>query len=77
VSSFAHVDIVFKMAHFMPTTTHKTTKGMTQLFYHVYNLHDLPKVVISDMIAKFTCRFWNVLHGLLRTRLVMSTSFHL
>lgn len=75
---FVCVDIVFKITHLMPTTTHETAKGMTLLFHdRVYNLHDLPKVVLSDMIAKFTSRFRNVLHGLLGTRLVMSTAFHL
>lgn len=75
---FVCVDIVFKMAHLMPTTTHETTKGMALLFHdRVYNIHDLPKVVLSDMIVEFTSRFRNVLHGVLGTRLVMSTAFHL
>jgi hypothetical protein len=65
------------MAHFMPTKIHVIAKGTARLFYdHVYKLHGLSKVTISDKEIRFTNIFWNVLHGHLGTRLVVSTTFH-
>ena len=52
------VDKLSKMAHFMPTTTHITAEGTARLFRdHVYKLHGLPRVILSDMDARFTSRF--------------------
>ena len=34
------------------------------------------KLIINNMDVRFTSRFWNALHGLLRTRLTMSTTFY-
>jgi len=74
---FVCVDKLSKMAHFMPTTIHVTAEGTARLFRdHVYKLHGLPRVILSDRDARFTSRFWNALHGLLGTRLAMSTVFH-
>ena len=74
---FVCVDKLSKMAQFMPTTTHITTKGTARLFRdHVYKIHSLPKVILSDRDARFTSRFWDALHGLLGTKLAMSTAFH-
>ena len=74
---FVCVDKLSKMAHFMPTTTHVTAEGTARLFRdHVYKLHGLPRVILSDRDARFTSRFWDALHGLLGTRLAMSTAFH-
>ena len=74
---FVCVDKLSKMAHFMPTTTHVTAEGTARLFRdHVYKIHGLPKVILSDRDARFTSRFWDALHGLLGTRLAMSTAFH-
>ena len=65
------------MAHFMPTTTHVTTEGTARLFRdHVYKIHDLFKVILNNRDIRFTSRFWNALHGLLGTKLAMSTVFH-
>ena len=74
---FVCVDKLSKMAHFKPITTHITVKRPARLFRdHVYKIHSPPKVILSDRDARFTSRFWDVLHGLLGTRLAMSTAFH-
>ena len=55
---FVCVDKLFKITRFMPTTTHVIVKGMARLFRdHVFKLHGLPKVILSDMDARFTSRF--------------------
>lgn len=52
---FLCADKLSKMAYFIPTTTHITIEGITQLFRdHIYKLHGLPKVVLSDMDIIFT-----------------------
>ena len=74
---FEYVDKLSKMAHFIPTITHVTAEGMARLFRdHVYKLHGLSRVILSDMDVRFTSRFCDALHGLLVTRLAMSTAFH-
>ena len=65
------------MTHLMPTTTHIIVEGTTKLFHdHVYKLHGLPKVIVSDMNVEFTSRSWNALHGLLGTMLAMSIALY-
>lgn len=74
---FVCVDKLSKMAHLMPTTTHVTVEETAWLFHdHVYKIHGLPKVILSDRDVRFTNRFWDALHGLLGTKLAMSTAFH-
>ena len=74
---FVCVDKLSKMAHFTPTTTHVIAEGTIRLFCdHVYKIHGLPKVILNDKNVRFTSRFWDVLHGLLGTKLVMSTAFY-
>jgi hypothetical protein len=87
---FVCVDKFSKMAHFMPTTTHDTTKETARLFCdHVCKIHGLPKVIVSYRDVRFTSKFrircmvfwgqtwsfWDK-HGLLGTKLAMSTTFH-
>ena len=74
---FVFVNKLSKLAHFMPTTTPVTIEGTARLYCdHVYKPHGLSKAITNDMDAKFTSRFWNALHGLLGTRLALSTTFH-
>ena len=43
------VDYLSKRAHFIPTTTTFTGKGLANLFIdNIFKLHGLPKVIISD-----------------------------
>ena len=65
------------MACFMPTTMHVIVEGTARLFCdHVYKHHSPPKIILSDINARFTSRFWNALHSILGTRLATSTPFH-
>ena len=61
------------MAHFIPT--HKTADAVqvAELFIeHVFKLHGLPKIIISDRDPKF----WKSLFKTLETQLRFSTAFH-
>ena len=41
-----------------------------------YNLHDVPKVIVSDKDTKFVGKFWQSFMGMLNTKLNMSTARH-
>lgn len=43
---------------------------------HVFHLHGLPEVIISDQDPRFTSKFWKGLFDLLGTDLWFSTAFH-
>ena len=43
---------------------------------HVFRLHGLPEVIISDRDPRFTSKFWKGLFDLLGTDLRFSTAFH-
>ena len=43
---------------------------------NVFQLHSLPKVIISDRDPRFTGKFWRALFDLLGTDLRFSTAFH-
>ena len=71
------VDMFSKMAHFVPTKTTATAPDTAQLFFqHVFKLHGLPAVLVSDRDPKFTSRFWQTLFKELGTKLAMSTAYH-
>ncbi len=53
------VDMFSKMVHFVPMKSNATAPDVAQLFFHhVFHLHGLPKVIVSDRDAKFTSKFW-------------------
>ena len=71
------VDRLTKMAHFAPCTKEVTGPEYAKLFVdHVFRLHGLPEVIISDRDPRFTSSFWRELFKLLGTDLRMSTAFH-
>ncbi|GJP62824.1 hypothetical protein CLOP_g19847, partial [Closterium sp. NIES-67] len=43
---------------------------------HVFRLHGLPRVLVSDRDPRFTSRFWHEVTRTLRTKLKMSSAFH-
>ena len=74
---FVVVDMLSKMAHFIPTKTTASAPDTAQLFFdHIFWLHGLPQVIVSDCNPKFTSHFWTSLFSLLGTKLAMSTAFH-
>jgi len=71
------VDSVSKQAHFIPIHTTVTAKGAARLFLHqVWELHSLPRCVVSDCGPQFVARFTRELYCLLGIKLASSTSWH-
>ena len=71
------VDRFTKMVHFAPCTKEVTAQEYARLFVdHVFRLHGLPEVIISDRDPRFTSKFWRSLFELLGTDLRFSTAFH-
>lgn len=65
------------MVHVIPV---KTTTTATELAYlyvkEIVRLHGLSDTIVSDRDSKFTSRFWQEVHRILGTKLLMSTAFH-
>ncbi|CAI7898684.1 unnamed protein product, partial [Closterium sp. NIES-53] len=52
------VDRLTKMVHFVPTTTDVSAEDTAKLFVtHVFRLHGLPRVMVSDQDPRFTSQF--------------------
>ena len=76
-SIYVIVDYLSKRAHFIPTTTSVTGKGLADLFINnVFKLHGLPRVIISDRDPRFIGEFWNNLHKAFGVKLAMSSANH-
>ena len=43
---------------------------------HIFRLHGLPSVIVSDRAPRFTGNFWKSLNKILGVKLAMSTAFH-
>lgn len=71
------VDKYTHYAHFIPLH-HPFTAAKVAAAYldHVFKLHSLPKVMISDRDPIFTSRFWQELFKLLGSELNMSLAHH-
>ena len=71
------VDRMTKMVHLAPCKKEITVAEYAQLFVdHVFKLHGLPEVIVSDRDPRFTSKFWRTLFDLLGTDLRFSTAFH-
>ncbi|CAI7770301.1 unnamed protein product [Closterium sp. NIES-53] len=71
------VDRLTKMVHFVPTTTDVSAEDTARLFVtHVFRLHGLPRVLVSDRDPRFTSRFWREVTETLGTKLKMSSALH-
>jgi hypothetical protein len=65
------------MIHLIPTTTKVRASELAYIFLkEIVRLHGVPDTIISDRDSKFTSKFWQELHRLLGTKLLMSTAFH-
>ena len=64
-----------RMAHFIPCTDEVTAEESADLFtHHVYRLHGVPRVSVSDRDPRFISAFWQALWRRLNTKLNMSTA---
>ena len=70
------VDKLSKEAHFIPVKTNKAANIANIFLKQIFQLHGVPKVIISDRDPKFTGNFWKSLFKGLNTTLNFSTSFH-
>ena len=71
------VEKLSKEAHFIPVkTTYKATNIADIFLKQIFQLHGIPKIIISDRDPKFTGNFWRSLFKGLNTTLKFSTSFH-
>lgn len=71
------IDKFTKYGHFIPLSHPYTAQTVAQLYVdHIYKLHGLPKIIISDRDKVFTSNFWQQLFKLTDTTLNMSSSYH-
>lgn len=71
------IDKLTKYAHFIPITHPYTAMSVAQAFLnHIYKLHGLPQVIISDRDKNFTSTLWQEIFRLSETTLNMSSSYH-
>lgn len=71
------VDKFSKYGHFIPLAHPYTALEVAKLFMlHIYKLHGLPLVIISDRDKIFTSQLWNHLFTSSGTQLHLSTSYH-
>ena len=71
------VDKLTKMVHLAFCTKEVIAMEYVKLFVdHVFRLHGLPKVIISNRDPCFTSKFWKYLFDLLNTDLCFSIAFH-
>ena len=70
------VEKLSKAAHFIPVKTTYKAANIADIFLkQIFQLHGIPKVIISDRDPKFTGNFWKYLFKGLNTMLNFSTSF--
>jgi hypothetical protein len=71
------VDKLTKMVHFMATVGRAPAEQTARLFVdHVWKLHGVPKVVVTDRDPLFTSAFTRALCEILGTKQAMSTAYH-
>jgi hypothetical protein len=71
------VDKFSKFSHFVPIKHPFTAAVVAKLFMqHVYKLHGMPSVIISNRDRIFTSQFWKTLFQLARVTLSMSSAYH-
>lgn len=71
------IDKFTKYGHFVALSHPYTALSIAQLYMnHIYKLHGLPQVIISDRDKVFTSHFWQELFRLSDTTLNMSSSYH-
>jgi hypothetical protein len=62
------VDQLTKVAHFIPVKTTYSGPQLTELYMsRIVYLHGVPKKIVSDIVTRFTLKFWERLHETLDT----------
>lgn len=76
-SIMAIVDMLTKVAHFIPMKSTFSASDVEQVFIRdVVRLHGVSKKIMFDRDAKFTSKFWKVLFAGLGTQLTFNTTNH-
>jgi len=71
------VDSFTKYGHFISLSHPFTAAGVAKLFMnHIYKLHGMLSVIVSDRDRVFTSQLWRELFRLARVELHMSSSYH-
>jgi hypothetical protein len=71
------VDMLTKVAHFIPVKTTYSGAQLAELYMsRIVCLHGLPKKIVSDRGTQFTSRFWKRLHESMDTKLNFSSAYH-
>ncbi|PKA48408.1 hypothetical protein AXF42_Ash021618 [Apostasia shenzhenica] len=71
------VDKLSKYAHFIAIAHPYSAITIAQAYLdHVYKLHGMPEILISDRDAVFLSKFWQELLKLLKIQQNMSTAYH-
>lgn len=71
------VDKFSKYGHFIPLSHPFTALVVAKLFInHIYKLHGMPSVIISDRDKVFTSNLWSELFKLAHVELNMSSAYH-
>jgi CHAD domain-containing protein len=71
------VDLLTKVAHFLPVhTTDKAQKYAELYIERIVCLHGLHRTIVSDRGAQFIARFWEQLQDSLGTKLTRSSDYH-
>jgi len=72
------IDHLSKFAQFIPLKKDFTSKTIVEAFVqHIVKLHGFPKTIVSDRDKVFISRFWQQLLQAQKTKLVMSSTYHL
>ena len=71
------VDRLTKYVHFFTIPTKYSASQVAELFFReIFQLHRLPKNIVSDKASRFMGGFWQGLFRLVGTELTPSTSHH-
>ena len=71
------IDRLTSMIHLVALKTSATATEVAERYLHeIVRLHGVASSIVSDRDPRFTSIFWNEVHRMLGTKLMMSTSFH-
>jgi transposase InsO family protein len=71
------VDLLTKVAHFIPVKTTHSGARLAELYMsRIVCLHGVPKKIVSDRGTQFTSCFWEKLLESMDTKLNFSSAYH-